>query len=113
MNGPVKVTFAQNPKGPVSFKSVNGTLDVAFRPGLNADVRMKTLNGGFYTDFPVMALPVDGGQPEHRIWRGNRLTGVRIGGGGGYAPRAGYAAGSRYGSVQRCIEAALAGGESV
>ena len=82
----VKVTFARNPTGATSFKSVNGTLDVAFLPGLNADVRMKTMNGGMYTDFPVSALPVAAMQPEHRngklVWRSNRMTGVRIGSGG-------------------------------
>ena len=86
VNGPVKVTFAQNPTGPASFKSVNGTLDISFRPGLNADVRMKTMNGGLFTDFPVTALPVAAMQPEPRngkfVWKSNRMTGVRIGRGG-------------------------------
>lgn len=86
VNGPVKITFAQNPTGATSFKSVNGTLDVSFRPGLNADVRMKTLNGGMFTDFPITALPVAAAQPERRdgkfVWRSNRMTGVRIGRGG-------------------------------
>lgn len=86
VNGPVKVTFAQNPTGPASFKSVNGTLDISFRPGLNADVRMKTMNGGLFTDFPVTALPVAAMQPEQRngkfVWKSNRMTGVRIGRGG-------------------------------
>ena len=54
----MKVTFARNPKAATSFKSVNGTLDITFRGGLNADVKMKTMNGGMYTDFPVTALPV-------------------------------------------------------
>jgi DUF4097 and DUF4098 domain-containing protein YvlB len=86
VNGPLKVTFARNPAGASSFKSVNGTLDVSFRPGLNADVKMKTMNGGLFTDFPVSALPVAGAQPERRdgkfVFRGNRMTGVRIGNGG-------------------------------
>jgi DUF4097 and DUF4098 domain-containing protein YvlB len=86
VNGPVKVTFARNPIGATSFKSVNGTLDVSFRGGLNADVKMKTMNGGMYTDFPVSALPIAASQPEQRdgklIYRSNRMTGVRIGSGG-------------------------------
>jgi len=86
VNGPVKVTFARNPAEATSFKSVNGTLDVTFRNGLNADLKMKTMNGGMYTDFPVTALPVAADQPEHRngmtVWRRNRMTGVRIGNGG-------------------------------
>jgi len=86
VNGPVKVTFARNPAGATSFKSVNGTLDITFRGGLNADVKMKTFNGGMYTDFPVTALPVASMQPERRdkgfVWKSNRMTGVRIGTGG-------------------------------
>lgn len=85
VNGPVKVTFARNPTGPTSFKSVNGTLDVAFQPGLNADIKMKTFNGGMYTDFPVSPQPV-AMEPERRngamVWRSNRMTAVRIGSGG-------------------------------
>jgi hypothetical protein len=86
VNGPVKVTFAKNPTGATSFKSVNGTLDVTFRSGLNANVKMKTMNGGMFTDFPVTALPVAAEQPEDRngmkVFRRNRMTGVRIGSGG-------------------------------
>jgi hypothetical protein len=86
VNGPVKVTFARNPVGATSFKSVNGALDITFRAGLNADVKMKTFNGGMYTDFPVTALPVASIQPERRekgfVWKSNRMTGVRIGSGG-------------------------------
>jgi DUF4097 and DUF4098 domain-containing protein YvlB len=86
VNGPVKVTFARNPAGATSFKSVNGTLDITFRGGLNADVKMKTFNGGMYTDFPVTTLPVAAMQPERRnggfVWKSNRMTGVRIGSGG-------------------------------
>ena len=86
VNGGVKVTFAKNPASATSFKSVNGTLDVAFRPGLNADVKFKTMHGEVYTDFPASALPVSAEPPEHRgnmvVWRRNRMSGVRIGSGG-------------------------------
>lgn len=86
VNGGVKVTFAKNPASATSFKSVNGTLDVAFRPGLNADVKFKTMHGEVYTDFPAATLPVSAEPPEHRgnmvVWRRNRMSGVRIGSGG-------------------------------
>jgi len=86
VNGGVKLSFVSNPKGPTSFKSVNGTLDVTFRGGLNADVHMKTMNGGMFTDFPVTTLPIAASAPEHRdgklVWKSNRMTGVRIGNGG-------------------------------
>jgi DUF4097 and DUF4098 domain-containing protein YvlB len=86
VNGGVKVLYARNPTGPTSFKSVNGSLDISFRAGLNADVKMKTLNGGLYTDFDVSAMPVAMNAAENRdgklVWRSNRMTGVRIGRGG-------------------------------
>ena len=87
VNGPVTVTFASNPARACSFKSVNGKLDVGFRAGLNADVKMKTFNGGMYTDFPVSTLPVSAtAQAERKdgkfVWRSHRMTGVRIGSGG-------------------------------
>jgi DUF4097 and DUF4098 domain-containing protein YvlB len=86
VNGGVKVVYARNPAGPTSFKSVNGSLDISFRAGLNADVRMKTLNGGLYTDFDVSALPIPASLPENRngkfVWSSRRMTGVRIGRGG-------------------------------
>lgn len=87
VNGPVTVTFARNPVRACSFKSVNGTLDVSFRPGLNADLQMKTMNGGMYTDFPVSTLPLAAtAQAERRdgkfVWHSHRMTGVRVGSGG-------------------------------
>jgi hypothetical protein len=84
VNGKVKVTFARNPTGATSFKSVNGTLDVAFPASLNADVRVKVFNGSIWTDFAETAEPVS--LPETRdgrqVWRNNRTAEVRIGSGG-------------------------------
>jgi hypothetical protein len=86
VNGGVKVTYVKNPTGPTSFHTINGSLDIAFRPGLNADVKLKTMNGGLYTDFNVSALPVAGTPPELRngkyVWSSRKMTGVRIGSGG-------------------------------
>jgi DUF4097 and DUF4098 domain-containing protein YvlB len=82
----VKVLYARNPTAATSFRTVNGSLDISFRAGLNADVKMKTLNGGLYTDFDVSALPVAATSPEYRngkfVWSSRRMTGVRIGRGG-------------------------------
>jgi hypothetical protein len=57
VNGPVKASFTKNPAKPCEFRSVNGTLDVYFQPGLNADLSFKTFNGGIYTDFDVVTRP--------------------------------------------------------
>jgi DUF4097 and DUF4098 domain-containing protein YvlB len=87
VNGPVKVLFAQNPGAATSFKSVNGALDVSFRPGLNADVTTRTMHGGMFTDFQASAMPVPVSRSNTRDGRfvyrvSDRAAGVRIGSGG-------------------------------
>ena len=57
VNGPVKVTFRENPRENSSFQSVNGNIDLFFARGLSADFRFKTFNGGIYSDFPVTTMP--------------------------------------------------------
>jgi hypothetical protein len=86
VNGPVKVSFRQNPREASAFQTVNGPVELRFAPGLAADFRFKTFNGGIYSDFPVSALPVRAMQEEHHgakvVFRADRYTGVRIGSGG-------------------------------
>jgi hypothetical protein len=86
VNGPVKVSFRQNPRESSDFKTVNGAVELRFAPGLAADFRFKTFNGGIYSDFPVTALPVRAVQEEHRgakvVFRADRYTGVRVNSGG-------------------------------
>ena len=86
VNGPVKVSFRQNPREASDFQTVNGSIELAFARDLSADFRFKTFNGGIYSDFPVTALPVQGMQQEHHgskvIFRADRYTGARINAGG-------------------------------
>jgi hypothetical protein len=86
VNGPVKVSFRENPRGNSSFQSVNGNIELSFVRGLSADFRFKTFNGGIYSDFPVTALPAYAMQEDHRdgktIFRADRFTGARIDSGG-------------------------------
>ena len=86
VNGPVKVSFRQNPREASDFQTVNGNIELAFVRDLSADFRFKTFNGGIYSDFPVTALPVQGMQEEHHgskvIFRADRYTGARINAGG-------------------------------
>lgn len=86
VNGPVKVSFRQNPREASDFQTVNGNIELAFARDLSADFRFKTFNGGIYSDFPVTALPVQGMQEEHHgskvIFRADRYTGARINAGG-------------------------------
>lgn len=86
VNGPVRAHFRENPKGKTSFGSINGEIDLVFRPGLSADLRLKTFNGNIYSDFMVDALPARAIRTERQggktIFRGDRYTGARIGAGG-------------------------------
>jgi hypothetical protein len=86
VNGPVKVSFRQNPREASDFETVNGGVELAFARDLSADFKFKTLNGGIYSDFPVTALPVQGMKEEHHgakvIFRADRFTGARVNAGG-------------------------------
>src|SRR5712691_2663438 len=86
VNGPVKVSFRQNPREASDFQTVNGSIELQFARDLSADFRFKTFNGGIYSDFPVTALPVSAMQQERRgskvVFRADRYTGARIASGG-------------------------------
>jgi hypothetical protein len=86
VNGPVKVSFQQNPRESSDFRTVNGNIELSFARNLAADFRFKTFNGGIYSDFPVTGLPVHGIQEEHHgakvIFRADRFSGARVSSGG-------------------------------
>jgi hypothetical protein len=86
VNGPVKVSFRENPRENSDFRTVNGPVELRFAEGLAADFRFKTFNGSIYSDFPVMALPVRAIQEEHHgakvVFHADRYTGVRVNSGG-------------------------------
>ena len=86
LNRPVKVLFSRNPAAASDFGSLNGEVDIAFRPGLSADLWMKTFNGHAYTDFDVSALPSRPAAREQRdgkfVYKSNEFFGVRVGEGG-------------------------------
>lgn len=86
VNGPVKVSFRQNPREASDFQTINGNVELSFAQSLAADFRFKTFNGGIYSDFPVTALPVRAAQEDRHggkfVFRADRYTGVRVGAGG-------------------------------
>jgi len=86
LNGKVRVSFSGNPRSDTYFGSLNGNLEVAFRPGLSADLRLKNFNGSIYSDFPVTYVPVANAVPERRgakfVYKSNQFFGVRVGSGG-------------------------------
>lgn len=86
LNGRVKVSFRDNPRETSSFGSLNGEVRVLFQPGLSADLRFKTFNGGVFTDFPVTYLPAPAGVEERHgakfVYKSNEWSAVRAGHGG-------------------------------
>jgi len=86
LNGHVKVTFRENPRGKSSFGSLNGEVRVSFQPDLNADLRFKTFNGGVYTDYTVTYLPLPAAAGERHgtkfVYKSNEWSAVRVGQGG-------------------------------
>ena len=86
VNGPVKVSFKENPKENSDFATVNGNVELSFAKGLSADFRFKTFNGSVYSDFEMTSLPAHNSAPEQRngkfVFRSDRFTGGRIGSGG-------------------------------
>ncbi|MFI5092339.1 MAG: hypothetical protein WCE50_16580 [Candidatus Acidiferrum sp.] len=86
VNGPVIISFRQNPKENSEFKTINGNVELKFAPDLSADFRFKTFNGGIYSDFPVTSMPVHTMQEEHKgskvIYRADRYAEVRVKSGG-------------------------------
>jgi len=86
LNGHVRVTFHENPRGTSSFGSLNGEVRVSFQPELNADVRFKTFNGGVFTDYPVSYLPLPAAAGERHgtksVYKSSEWSAVRVGHGG-------------------------------
>ena len=54
MNGKIKTTFAKvEASKPMSFSSMNGTIDVTFPADLKATMRLQNSMGDIFTDFDV------------------------------------------------------------
>jgi hypothetical protein len=86
VNGPVKVSFRENPREKSDFGTVNGAIELAFVRGLSADFRFKTFNGHIYSDFEMTSLPARSVSSQqhngHFVFRADRFTGGRVGSGG-------------------------------
>jgi len=85
VNGPIKVTFHENPRNDSEFASLNGGVDLYFAKNLSADFRFKTFSGSVDSDFPILARPM--GPIEERrgaalYFRTNSVAGGQVGAGG-------------------------------
>lgn len=86
VNGKVVVKFSKNPAARCGFRTVNGSIEVEVPDELSADLKLKTFNGGVYTDFDVTGLPRRAPLPERigrrTVYKGDEFFSVRAGKGG-------------------------------
>jgi len=60
LNEDLTVGFSRNPEGNCRFGSLNGEVKIYFQSPFSADLRIKTFNGGVFSDFPVTYPPRKG-----------------------------------------------------
>jgi hypothetical protein len=86
VNGGVTALFTANPRAASTFASINGAIDLAFQPDLAADFRIKTFNGGVFTDFDMTALPTrlvsNESSAGRQRFKADAYTSTRVGHGG-------------------------------
>ncbi len=74
------------PDAAAEFRTVNGRVDVTLPASLSADLRLKTMNGGLYTDFETTPLPARRRPASARTAASStvrdRYASVRVGNGG-------------------------------
>lgn len=87
VNGPITATFLDVPRTDADFKTINGELTMTWPAALTGRLRLKTFNGGLFTDFDVeplarkpLPLPSSSGGRTH--YRSNQYTEVQVGRGG-------------------------------
>ena len=84
MNGKVTVSFHNIAAGkPMSFTSMNGNVDVTLPAVAKANLKMRTGNGGIYTDFDIQLTPNSSTDlpPLRRIRVEKNVSGTINGGG--------------------------------
>ncbi len=88
INGNVTVNHLGVPIAESSYYTLNGKLEVTYPADLSADLRFKSMNGSFYTDFEdVKVLPGTIVKTQEKkadgiIYRLNKNSDVRVGNGG-------------------------------
>jgi hypothetical protein len=87
VNGAVQGSFSAPPRKDSVFRTVNGSIVLTLPPSFAADLKMKTFNGGLYTDFdaqPTAEKQIIAPEKEGRrtVYQVNQFAMVRIGKGG-------------------------------
>ena len=76
VNGPVVVTFKTvDVKAPMAFSTLNGNVDVTFPADLKSNVKLKTDQGGVYTDYEIA---VDKSQPQVKRSEENHMYRLNV-----------------------------------
>ncbi len=86
VNGAVHAAFRQPPAASCDFQTVNGAIELSLPDGLNADFRLRSINGEAWSDFDVTrrpAAPPTGERNEGRTrFARDRFHNLRVGQGG-------------------------------
>lgn len=64
VNGPIHGSFLRGPSEALSFRSVNGRIEVSFPPRLAADLTLESTWGEMWSEFDLTPLPA--GPPKRR-----------------------------------------------
>jgi len=88
INGDLLADYLSVPPATSSYYALNGTLKVSYPANLSANIRLKSMNGEFFTDFPnAEALPdvvekTRNSTGSATIFKLKKQTELRIGSGG-------------------------------
>jgi hypothetical protein len=76
VNGPVVVTFKSvDAKAPMAFSTLNGNVDVTFPADFKSNVKLKTDQGGVFTDYEIA---VDKSQPQVKKTEENHMYRLNV-----------------------------------
>jgi len=76
VNGPVVVTFKSiDAKAPMAFSTLNGNVDVTFPADFKSNLKLKTDQGGVFTDYEIA---VDKSQPQVKKTEENHMYKLNV-----------------------------------
>lgn len=87
INGQLKASYTKVPDKNSSYYSLNGNIRVKYPKNLSAELRFKSFNGDFYTDYDVEYLPTKvtakkTSRGKRKIYKVNEFTSVKVNKGG-------------------------------
>ncbi|OJJ18290.1 hypothetical protein BKI52_26070 [marine bacterium AO1-C] len=87
INGQLEANYTRVPEKNSSYYALNGNIRVKYPGNLSADLRFKSFNGDFYTDYDVKQLPTKvisktASEGKTKIYKVDEFTSVRVRKGG-------------------------------